>query len=74
MSNRRYLTLLKRILPLGILLLAFFIQMQYLAELRQQFPNGFAQPFCGVDAQAHRHYRKAITTLMDSRDIFERLK
>ena len=55
MNDKRYITLFKKISPVAILLLAFFLQMQYLAELRQQFPHGFAQPFCGVDAQAHLH-------------------
>jgi hypothetical protein len=45
---------LQKIIPLLILLLALFLQMRYLAELRENFPDGFAnQPFCGVDANAH---------------------
>lgn len=45
--------MMKRTVPLFILLLAFFLQMMYLAELRQAFPSGFNQPFCGIDAVAH---------------------
>lgn len=41
------------IAPLLILLLAFALQLSYLAELRWMFPDGFSQPFCGVDALAH---------------------
>jgi hypothetical protein len=45
---------LKQLLPPLVLLLAFGIQAAYLVELRAMFPNSFtAEPFCGVDAQAH---------------------
>ena len=44
---------LQNIGPLLVILLAFFVQMRYLAELRTIFPDGFNQPFCGIDAVAH---------------------
>jgi len=53
MLLNHHLIRLKKILPFVILLLAFFLQMQYLAELRDIFSNGFAQPFCGIDAIAY---------------------
>ncbi len=52
--RRQFTSAIKKITPLLILLLALFVQTQYLAELRETFPDSFAsQPFCGVDAQAH---------------------
>jgi len=52
MSNSKR-QLIWNIAPLLILLLALFLQMRYLAELRTMFPGGFNQPFCGIDAIAH---------------------
>jgi hypothetical protein len=62
MNKQIHSTELKKILPFGILLLAFLLQMQYLAELRIMFPNAFGQPFCGVDAIA---YANRATGLLD---------
>ena len=45
---------LKKTIPILIILLFFFLQTRYLADLRAMFPDSFgAQPFCGVDAKAH---------------------
>lgn len=42
---------IKKVAPLLVLLLAFGLQMLYLAELRRLLPGSFTtQPFCGVDA------------------------
>ena len=63
MSYQRQLT--RRIThlapPLLVLLLAFGLQLRYLAELRAMFPAGFTQPLCGVDALAH--YNRALQLL-----------
>ncbi|MDM8528388.1 glycosyltransferase family 39 protein [Anaerolineales bacterium HSG24] len=41
-------------IPLGILWLAFALQLSYLNELRHAFPNRLGVvPFCGVDSLAH---------------------
>ncbi|MCB9078778.1 MAG: glycosyltransferase family 39 protein [Anaerolineaceae bacterium] len=54
MSHQRQLARrITHLAPLLVLLLAFGLQLRYLAELRAMFPAGFDQPFCGVDALAH---------------------
>lgn len=41
------------VIPLFIILLAFFLEMSLLAEVQQKFPTIFGQkPVCGVDAQS----------------------
>jgi len=48
------LTTVQKIAPHLILLVAFWLQLSYLAELQAGFPAVFGQqPFCGVDAVAH---------------------
>lgn len=42
------------LIPICILLVAFALEMSYLAELRTMFSDSFVdRPFCGVDALAH---------------------
>ncbi|HMQ54515.1 MAG TPA: glycosyltransferase family 39 protein [Anaerolineae bacterium] len=48
MSTRHRVLLVS---PLLVILIAFFLEMTYLAEIQQRFPTAFSrEPFCGVDA------------------------
>ncbi|MEM7345581.1 MAG: glycosyltransferase family 39 protein [Chloroflexota bacterium] len=55
MSHRNQpFAITQNLFPLLILLVALFLQMSYLIELRQIYPDSLTQaPFCGVDAKAH---------------------